>query len=122
MERTSSGCTIAGEMEGIAPASPPLALALLLGNSTKAAAAARPKLVVAIASLHRLRPASRLSGSSGKSRGYWRASDAGLAAWTVSAAMSPAEGVTMGVPVDSCLRNRMGDILPSLEALPGQRQ
>ena len=63
-----------------------------------------------------------LSGSSGKSRGYWRASDAGLAAWTVSAAMSPAEGVTMGVPVDSCLRNRIGDILPSLEALPGQRQ
>ena len=63
-----------------------------------------------------------LSGSSGKSRGYWRASDAGLAAWTVSATMSPAEGVTMGVPVDSCLRNRIGDILPSLEALPGQRQ
>src|SRR5215204_3961820 len=63
-----------------------------------------------------------LSGLSGKSRGYWRASDAGLAAWTVSAAMSPAEGVTMGVPVDSCLHNRMGDILPSLEALPGQRQ
>ena len=82
------------------------------------------RIPVLASQIHRRRSSgcNALSGSSGKSRGYWRASDAGLAAWTVSAAMSPAEGVTMGVPVDSCLRNRIGDILPSLEALPGQRQ
>jgi hypothetical protein len=61
-----------------------------------------------------------LSGASGKLCGLRQERDAGLAARAMAAPMAPVEGMAVGVPVLGRLRDSLGDVLPGLEATPGQ--
>src|SRR5512134_2634495 len=61
-----------------------------------------------------------LSGSSGKLCGIGQEGDAGLAPWAMTPPLSPAEGMAVRVPVGSSLRDGLGDLVPGLEAAPGQ--
>src|SRR4051794_35945384 len=61
-----------------------------------------------------------LSGSSGKSCGLGQEGDAGLATRTMAASPSPGEGMAVRVPVVGRLCDGLGDLVPGLEAPPGQ--
>src|SRR5678816_209694 len=72
--------------------------------------------------LHGTEAGRLLSGSSGKLCGLGQERDAGLTAGAMTAPLTPVEGMTMGVPVGRRLRDGCGDLVPGLEAAPGESQ
>src|SRR3954451_12996532 len=61
-----------------------------------------------------------LNGSSGKLCGVGQERDAGPAVRAMAPPLAPDEGMTVRIPVLRCLRNGGGDLVPGLEATPGQ--
>ena len=61
-----------------------------------------------------------LTGSSGKLCGLGQERDAGLTMRAMATPLSPSEGMAVRVPVVDRLRDGFGDLIPGLEATPGQ--